>query len=205
MTLPEKMSTMLIEHRGARPTVDPSAYVAPNAVLCGDVQVGADARVLFGAVLTAEDGRIVVGERTVVMENALIRGRRHTPARLGDDVLVGPHAHVNGAVVEDGAFLATGAAVFPGATVGAGSEVRIHAVVHVNSKLAPDTTVPIGWIAAGDPAQLFSPDRHDELWAVQEPLDFPGTVYGLTRDAPAHDRMIRQSAWFGAHQDDRIV
>src|SRR3954447_23938998 len=156
---------MLIDHRGAQPSVDPSAYVAPNAVLCGDVQVGAGARILFGAVLTAENGRVVVGERTVVMENALVRGRRRTPARLGDDVLVGPHAHVNGAVVEDGTFLATGAAVFPGAVVGAGSEIRIHAVVHVNSKLAPGTTVPIGWIAAGDPARLFSPERPQDLSA----------------------------------------
>jgi carbonic anhydrase/acetyltransferase-like protein (isoleucine patch superfamily) len=141
----------------------------------------------------------------VVMENALVRGRRRTPATLGDDVLVGPHAHVNGAVVEDGAFLATGAAVFPRAVVGANSEVRIHAVVHVNSKLAPESTVPIGWIAAGDPAQLFSPDRHDELWAVQESLDFPGTVYGLPRDATARERMTGQSAWFGAHREDRVV
>jgi gamma-carbonic anhydrase len=196
---------MLITHRGAQPVVDPSAYVAPNAVLCGDVHVGAGARILFGAVLTAEDGRVDVGNRTVVMENALVRGRERTPARLGDDVLVGPHAHVNGAVVEAGAFLATGAAVFPGAVVGAGSEVRIYAVVHVNSKLPPDSTVPIGWIAAGDPAQLFSPDRHDELWAVQEPLDFPGTVYGLPRDTSAYERMTRQSAWFGAHRYDRMV
>ena len=196
---------MLIDHRGAQPAVHPSAYVAPNAVLCGDVRVGADARILFGAVVTAEDGRVDVGERTVVMEHALVRGRGRTPAVLGDDVLVGPHAHVNGAVVEDGAFLATGTSVFPGAVVGADSEVRINAVVHVNSKLAPETTVPIGWIAAGDPAQLFAPDRHDELWAVQEPLDFPGTVYGLPRDASARERMTRQSAWFGAHRDDRIV
>jgi carbonic anhydrase/acetyltransferase-like protein (isoleucine patch superfamily) len=49
---------MLVEHRGALPQVDPSAYVAPNAVLCGDVRVGADARVLFGAVVTAEDGSV---------------------------------------------------------------------------------------------------------------------------------------------------
>jgi gamma-carbonic anhydrase len=196
---------MLIEHRRVQPIVDPSAYVAPNAVLCGDVHVGAGARILFGAVLTAEDGRVNVGERSVVMENALVRGRRRTPARIGDDVLIGPHAHVNGALIEDGAFLATGTAVFPGAVVGARSELRIHAVVHVNSRLAPGATVPIGWIAAGDPARLFSPDRHDELWAVQEPLDFPGTVYGLPRDASAHDRMTRQSAWFAAHQHDRIV
>jgi carbonic anhydrase/acetyltransferase-like protein (isoleucine patch superfamily) len=196
---------MMIEHRGAAPTVDPSAYVAPNVVLCGDVRVGAGARILFGVVLTAEDGRVDVGERTVVMENALVRGRQRTPTRLGNDVLVGPHAHVNGAVVEDGAFLATGAAVFPGAIVGAASEVRIRGVVHVNTKLAPGTTVPIGWIAAGDPAQLFSPDRHEDLWAVQKPLDFPGTVYGLPRDATARDRMGQQSAWFGAHQDDRVL
>src|SRR3954470_15228340 len=200
-----KIRSMLIEHRGASPTVDPSAYVAPNAVLCGDVHVGAGARILFGAVLTAEDGTVDVGERTVVMENALVRGRRRSSAKLGDDVLVGPHAHVNGAVVEDGVFLATGAAVFPGATVGAASEVRIHAVVHVNSKLAPGTTVPIGWIAAGDPAQLFSPDRHEDLWAVQKPLDFPGTVYGLPRDATARDRMSQQSTWFGARKDDRVL
>jgi gamma-carbonic anhydrase len=196
---------MLIAHRGARPTVDPSAYVAPTAVLCGDVRVGPGARVLFGAVLTAEDGFVAIGERTVVMEQALVRGRASTPARIGDDVLVGPHAHVNGADVADGVFLATGASVFPGAVIGERSEVRINAVVHVNSVLAPDTTVPIGWIAAGDPAQLFAPAQHEELWAVQEPLDFPGTVYGLPRTATARERMTRQSAWFGAHVEDEIL
>jgi hypothetical protein len=86
-----------------------------------------------------------------------------------------------------------------------GSEVRINGVVHVNSTLAAGATVPIGWIAAGDPAELFSPDRHDELWTVQAPLDFPGTVYGLPRDASARERMTRQSAWFAAHRDDRVL
>src|SRR3954469_1129308 len=176
---------MLIEHRGAKPTIHPSAYVAPTAVLCGDVHVGAGARVLFGAVLTAEDGRIDVGERTVIMENALVRGRRRTPVMLGDDVLVGPHAHVNGAIVENGAFLATGAAIFPGATVGAASEVRIHAVVHVNSNLAPGTTVPIGWIAAGDPARLFSPDRHEALWRYRNRLTSQARSTGF-RATPPH-------------------
>ena len=196
---------MLLEHRGQSPTVDPSAYVAPNAIVCGDVRIGPDSRILFGAVLTAEDGRVEIGARCVIMENALIRGRAQHPTTIGDDVLIGPHAHVNGVRIEPGCFIATGAALFPGATVGAGSEVRIHGVVHVNSSLPPGTTVPIGWIAAGDPAELFSPDRHDELWAVQEPLDFPGTVYGLPRDATARERMTRQSAWFGAHRDDRAL
>jgi carbonic anhydrase/acetyltransferase-like protein (isoleucine patch superfamily) len=195
----------LVEHRGKAPDVHPSAYVAPTAVLCGDVVVGCDARILFGAVLTAEDGRIEVGERCVVMENALVRGRARTPAVLGDDVLVGPQAHVNGAIVGDGAFLATGCALFPGARIGQGAEVRIHGVVHVNTVLEAGATVPIGWIAVGDPARILPPGEHDAIWAVQEGLDFPGTVYGLPRDAPARERMERQAAWFAAHRDDREV
>ncbi len=93
---------MLLEHRGKRPSVDPTAYVAPTAVLCGDVRIGPEARILFGAVLTAEDGSVEIGARCVVMENALVRGRGAHPVRLGDDVLVGPHAHLNGSEVGDG-------------------------------------------------------------------------------------------------------
>ena len=146
----------LFEHRGRAPVVDPSAYVAPTAVLCGDVRVGPDARVLFGAVVTAEDGTVELGARCVVMEQALVRGRAASPARLADDVLVGPHAHVNGADVGQGCFLATGSALFPGARLGAGAEVRIHGVVHVNTALEPGAVVPIGWVGGGrsgaDPA-----------------------------------------------------
>jgi carbonic anhydrase/acetyltransferase-like protein (isoleucine patch superfamily) len=193
---------MLLEHRGKSPQVDPSAYVAPNAIVCGDVRIGADARVLFGAVLTAEDGAITVGERCVIMENALVRGREQHPTRIGDDVLIGPHAHVNGTHVEDGCFIATGAALFPGAHVGAGTEVRIHGVVQVNTVLEPGSTVPIGWIAVGDPAKVLPPDRHDDIWAIQRELDFPGTVYGIPRGTDATTMMRAQAEWFGAHRRD---
>jgi len=194
---------MLIEHRGQAPRIHPSAYVAPTAVVCGAVTVGADARILFGAVLTAEDGEISIGDRTVVMENALIRGRAGHPCVVGGDVLVGPHAHLNGTKIAGGCFLATGAALFPGSVAGAGAEVRINGVVHVNSVLPAGAIVPIGWIAVGDPAQIFPPGRHDEIWAVQEPLDFPGTVYGVDRDSSATERMSRQAAWYGSHAADR--
>lgn len=196
---------MLIEHRGIAPEVDSSAYVAPTAVVCGAVRIGPGARVLFGAVLTAEDGQVSIGARSIVMENAVIRGRARHPVVIGDDVLVGPHAHINGARVGDGCFLATGAALFPGSAVGTGSEVRINGVVHVNTVLAPGTTVPIGWVAVGDPAQVYPPGQNEEIWAVQESLDFPGTVYGVARDTPAAERMSRQSAWFSAHFSDRVI
>ena len=56
--------------------------------------------------------------------------------------------------------------------------------------------MPIGWIATGDPAELFSPDRHDDLWAVQEGLDFPGTVWGTPRGTPMREVMRRMSETF---------
>jgi carbonic anhydrase/acetyltransferase-like protein (isoleucine patch superfamily) len=195
---------MLVEHRGMRPDVHPSAWIAPTAVVCGDVRVGADARILWNAVVTAEDGSVRIGERSVVMEHALVRGRAAHPVVIAGDVLIGPHAHVNGATVATEAFIATGAALFPGARVGARAEVRIHGVVHVNSTVPDGGLVPIGWVAVGD--QVLSPDRHEEIWAIQRDLDFPGTVYGEARGDDLMARVMpRQAAWLGAHRDDRVL
>ncbi|MFC8800009.1 gamma carbonic anhydrase family protein [Promicromonospora sp. NPDC057138] len=196
---------MLIRHRGLEPTIDPLAYVAPSATVVGDVRVAAGARILHGAVLTAEDGDVVIGVDTVVMENALVRGRHGYPARIGDAVMIGPHAHVNGSTVEDEAFIATGAALFPGSLIGAGAEVRINGVVQVNTTVAPGEVVPIGWVAVGSPATILPPDRHEEIWAIQRELDFPGTVYGVDRDVPMRELMRRQSDYYGAHRDDTPV
>jgi carbonic anhydrase/acetyltransferase-like protein (isoleucine patch superfamily) len=196
---------MLLEHRGKRPVVPDSAYVAPSAVLCGAVVLGERVRVLHGAVLTAEDGAVRTGSDVVVMENALVRGRASHPTTIGDAVLIGPHAHVNGATVEDAVFVATGASLFPGAVAGTGAELRINSVLHVNSRLAPYTVVPIGWIAVGDPAQLFSPDRHDELWEVQRRLGFASTVYGVPPGAGMREIMAGQTDFYAAHSSDRLL
>jgi carbonic anhydrase/acetyltransferase-like protein (isoleucine patch superfamily) len=196
---------MLVEHRGKRPSVHETAYVAPTAVLCGDVRIGPESRVLFGAVVTGEDGYVAVGSRCVIMENALVRGREAHPVELGDDVLVGPQAHVNGSVVGSGSFVATGAALFPGSRLGRNAEVRINGVVHVNTVLDDEALVPIGWVAVGNPARIVAPWDHDEIWRIQRALDFPGTVYGVSRETTARERMEKQSEWFGAHRDDRPV
>jgi carbonic anhydrase/acetyltransferase-like protein (isoleucine patch superfamily) len=137
--------------------IDPSAWVAPSAVVTGDVTVGAGSRVLHGAVLTGDAGPVTIGADVLVMENAVLRGRADHPLTIGDAVLVGPHAHLNGATVEDEVFIATGVSVFAGARVGHGSELRINSVLHVRSTLLPGTVVPIGWIAAGDPAEALLP------------------------------------------------
>jgi carbonic anhydrase/acetyltransferase-like protein (isoleucine patch superfamily) len=200
---------VLVEHRGAVPQVHPSAYVAPTAVLCGDVRVGAHCRVLFGAVLSAEGGRVELGEHCIVMENAVLRGTPRDPLHLGSHVLTGPRAYLTGCTVEDDVFLATGTTVFNGARIGARSEVRINGVVHLRTQVPPGTTVPIGWIAVGDPAQLFPPQEHERLWPVQRELDFPGYVFGLPRPAEDESAMPeltrRYGRALGKHRGDRVL
>jgi gamma-carbonic anhydrase len=199
---------VLVEHRGKRPRVAATAYVAPTAVVCGNVTVGEESRVLFNAVVTAEGGAVEIGRSCIVMEHALVRGRDGHPTSLGNNVLVGPHAHVNGAEIGDNAFLATGMSVFPGACIGAGAEVRIGGIVHVNSTLPAGAVVPIGWVAVGDPARVLPPEAHDEIWAILEGLDFPRTAFGLER-GPAEElmpaAMSRYAEWLGRHRDDRIL
>ena len=202
---------MLIEHAGKRPRIHETAYVAPNAVVSGNATIGEGARILFGAVVTAEGehGQVTLGRDCIVMENALIRGRASRPARIGDSVLVGPHAHLNGCEVGDCAFIATGASVFPGARVGERAELRVGSVLHVNSALGREQTLPIGWVAVGNPAETFPPDRHDEIWAIQRELGFPREAFGLDRPPPGEtimpEAMRIYSERFLMHADDRII
>ena len=187
---------MQFEHLGARPRIHPEAVVAPTAVVSGDVTIGAGCQMLHGAVLTAKGGPITLDENVIVMENALVRASATHPVHIGSHVLVGPTASISGATVAEEVFLATGTRVFNGARIGRRSEVRINAVVHLRTVLPPESTVPIGWVAVGDPAQMFSPDRHEEIWALQKDLDFPGFVFGLDRATP--DLMIQLTERYGA-------
>lgn len=205
---------MLIEHEGRRPEVHPSAYVAPTAVLSGDVSVGPGCQVLFGAVLTDDGGPVELGESTIVMENAVLRGTRRDPLRIGAHVLVGPRSYLVGASVDDDCFLATGVTVFNGARLGRGCEVRINATVHLRTVLPPGALVPIGWIAVGDPALIAPPEQHEDIWAVQRELDFPCYVWGLPRPDPAAQgvpgsQMTEITRRFGRllaqHADDRPI
>ena len=200
---------MLIKHQGKPPKIHGSAYVAPGAIACGDVTVGEGARILHGAVVTAEGGKISIGRYCVVMQNAVIRSTARHSASMGDHCLIGPNAHLAGCTLEESVFVATGAAVFHGARLGARSEVQVNGVVHVKSHLMPDATVPIGWVAVGSPAEILPSGDHEEIWAIQKTLDFPQVVYGVERPAPGDTNMPeitrRLSRIYGAHKDDDVV
>ncbi len=200
---------MQLEHLGFRPRIHESARIAPNAVVCGDVTVGARCSIGFGVVLTAESGPITIGEDCVVMDTAVLRGVHSNPLKIGNCVLVGPRAYLSGCEVEDDVFLATGTTVFNGAKVGMGSEVRINGVVQLRTVLPPDSTVPIGWIAVGNPARILPPNQHEQIWSVQKPLDFPRYVFGVPRPPEGESVMPavmpRYAAVLRRHENDRIL
>lgn len=152
-------------------------------------------------------GTIRIGQSSIAMENAVVRASAKHPCTIGDHCLIGPGAHVVGASLAGQVFIATGASVFHGAVLGQGVEVRVGATVHLRTVLEAGTTVPIGWVAVGDPAAILPPDRHEQIWAMQEPLNFPDWVYGVPRGTP--DAMVaittRLAEALGAHAEDEPV
>ena len=197
---------MLIEHLGDKPRIHSTAYIAPGATICGDVVIGPHCRVMHGATIVAEGGHIRIGEYGIIFENAVLRSNIKHPLTIGNHCLIGPNAHVVGCTLEDNVFIATGAAIFHGAVIEAGAEVRIHAVVHLKSRLLAGETVPIGWVAVGDPAKIFPPEKHDDIWALQKPLNFPLSVYGLERNEASTENITRRLAEsLGTHTDDMIL
>ena len=202
---------MLVEHRGFTPRIDPTAWIAPNAVVSGAVTIGPRTRVLHGVVLTA-DGRapLTVGAECVIMEHAVLRATGRYPLTLGDRVLVGPHAHLSGCTIESRSFIATGAMIFNGARLGETCTVALGAKVHIDTELADGAFVPMGFIAYGRPGQIYPPEQAPLVHQELSRLGFMRYVFGIELDGKTRaeimdDVMTRYCRALGAHRDDRVV
>jgi carbonic anhydrase/acetyltransferase-like protein (isoleucine patch superfamily) len=205
---------MLINHRGYQPEVHPTAWVAPNATLVGNVKVGPRARIMYGAVLDAEGSRVEIGEACVIAEHAVLRataiGDEERPVRIGDHVLVGPHTTVLGCTVARCAYLAAGATVLHGARVGAGACVAVGALVHARSVVPTEYFVPPNTVAIGDPIRVMAPDQREAVVAAIGNVGFASAAFGV--DARFEDRVARYQqvtearvAEFGEHASDEIL
>jgi carbonic anhydrase/acetyltransferase-like protein (isoleucine patch superfamily) len=156
---------MMIRHLGMAPSVHPEAYVAPTAVLSGQVSIGAGSCIMHGAVLAAEGGPVQVGAGCVIMENAVLRGTPRHRLVIGDRVLAGPHAQLTGCGIADEVFIAGGAMVLPGAHLGQAASVGAGAVVHLGAIVALRARIPVGWVAVGDPACCYPPGQAEAVAA----------------------------------------
>jgi carbonic anhydrase/acetyltransferase-like protein (isoleucine patch superfamily) len=130
------------------PQVHPQAFVHPDAVLIGDVVVGAESSVWPSAVLRGDYGTISVGERTSIQDGAVIHATDTHPTRIGSDCVIGHLAHLEGCTVEDGVLVGSGSIVLHDAVVHTGALVGAGAVV------GNRVDVPARAMALGVPAKI---------------------------------------------------
>jgi carbonic anhydrase/acetyltransferase-like protein (isoleucine patch superfamily) len=130
------------------PGIDPTAFVHPDAVVIGNVTVGAGSSVWPTAVLRGDSGLITIGARTSVQDGAVIHTTPMHPTTVGDDVVIGHLAHLESCTVHDAALIGTGSVVLHRAVVETGALVGAGAVV------PNDMVVPAGAMALGVPAKL---------------------------------------------------
>ncbi len=130
------------------PVIHPEAWVAPGAVVVGQVSLGRASSVWYGCVLRADDAEIVVGEECNIQDLCCLHVDAGQPAMLEDRVSLGHLSTVHGARVGEGALIGIGAVVLGGASIGAGTLVAAGTVV------LPGAVVPAGVLAAGVPSRI---------------------------------------------------
>lgn len=120
---------MIKEWNGHRPVIADSAFIAEDAVLIGNVEIGENASVWYGCVLRGDSGRIVVGENSNIQDGSILHCDRGFEVRIGKNVTVGHGAIVHGAVVEDEVLIGMRATLLNGAHIKTKSIVAAGALV----------------------------------------------------------------------------
>lgn len=133
---------------GQRPVVHAAAWVAPTAMVIGDVTIAEDASVFYGAVVRGDTASITVGAGSNLQDLVAVHADPGFPVRIGAGVSVGHGAVIHGCTVKDGALIGMGAVVLNGAIVGAGTLVAAGAVVLGGS------VIPPGCLVAGTPGKV---------------------------------------------------
>jgi carbonic anhydrase/acetyltransferase-like protein (isoleucine patch superfamily) len=130
------------------PTIDPSAYVHPDAVVIGDVHIGAGSTVWPNAVLRGDYGTIRIGERTSIQDGTVIHATAELATVVGDRCVVGHIVHLEGCTIHDDSLVGSGSVVLHRVEVGP------NALVGANAVVSNDGVVPPGAMALGIPAQI---------------------------------------------------
>jgi carbonic anhydrase/acetyltransferase-like protein (isoleucine patch superfamily) len=134
---------MILSYNGKKPSIAPTAFVASNATLIGDVAIGDHASVWFGAVLRGDLAPIRVGARSNIQDGVIVHSDPGFPVVIGENVTVGHGAILHGCTVKDCTLIGMGATVLDGAVIGHGALIGSKALVTPN-KVIPDGTLVIG-------------------------------------------------------------
>ncbi len=138
---------LIMPFGGVMPKIAADAFIADNATVIGNVEIGPGASVWFGAVLRADNEPIVIGARSNVQENAVLHTDPGRPLTLGEDVTIGHLAMLHGCTVGDGSLIGIRAVLLNGATIGRGSIVGAGALV-TEDKVFADAALLVGSPAA---------------------------------------------------------
>ena len=142
---------IIIEYNGKHPQIAKDAFIAPTAVIAGDVIIKSGANIWFGAVLRGDENQIIIGERSSIQDNVVIHCSAENPTIVGPDVTVGHSVVLEACRIEAGALIGMNATVLDGAVVGERALVAAGSVVRENQVIPADT------LAAGVPAQIKGP------------------------------------------------
>lgn len=139
---------LILPFNGILPRIHASAWIAPNATIIGDVEIGPDSSVFYGCVLRGDSGAIRIGARTNIQDGTVVHVDPEAPCTLGDDVTVGHAAMLHGTTVGDGTLVGMRASLLSNSVVGAGSLIAAGAVVLEGFEIGE------GMLAAGVPAKV---------------------------------------------------
>lgn len=139
---------MIIEFKGKQPKIGKDVFIAPNAVLIGDIEIGEGSSIWYGAVLRGDLNAIRIGRYSNVQDNCTIHVDGTHQATIGDYVTIGHNAVLHGCTVENGCVIGLGSVVLNGAQVKEGSIVAAGAIVREDQIVGPHHLV------AGSPAVL---------------------------------------------------
>jgi carbonic anhydrase/acetyltransferase-like protein (isoleucine patch superfamily) len=156
-----------------------TAKVHRSAIVDGDVEIGAGTFIGAGAIIAATGGKISIGARTVVMENAIIRSSKRFDCVIGDHVLIGPKACITGATIENACFIATNATIFHGAHLESGTVLAVNGIIHIGTHCPANTYIPINYIGFGDPVSVYSPAEIPQFHADLKKTGFVKYVYEI--------------------------
>ena len=177
---------MIIKHRDFSPKIDPSAYIAPTAVVCGNVAIEKDSRIMYGAILDSEGSHIEIGKCVIICENAVIRATalpgKDYPVIIGNNAFVGPHTTLLGCTIEPNSYVAAGATVLHGSIIKSGSVVAVSAFVHANTVIPEGFLVPPHTVAIGNPVKLYGTDDKEALKEAVKAVGFVKIAFGAEAD-----------------------